>query len=229
MSNPLMWADPLGLFTMSIGVDFSAALGLRVGASGQFVIDDKGNVGIILAVDGGAGTPAAAINGVITMTNANNIFELNGISVAMGASAAFGLPVALGLEGIVATTPSGATMMGVMVSVGLATPWPEIHTHVSYGRVLSLNWLPRFMKNLIVNSVNAVFDSLSDEQKNAMNEFINSDFFAPSSPSIPPSPQPGPVRTLSNNAIPLNNGSILPNVITSNHILSLIGMPINIT
>jgi hypothetical protein len=151
-----MFVDPTGETTYSVGGTAAAAFLLQLGLSGNLVIDDKGNVGIIPGLTIGGGTPSASAGGIITVTTANTIFDLNGIGFSAGGSAAFGLPVYIGGDTIVGTAKDGTPVYGVAISVGGGTPWPEGHANISISGVISLNWLPIWMKNSIIDMVKKV-------------------------------------------------------------------------
>lgn len=168
MNNPLSFIDPSGETTFALGGEAAAAFLLKLGVSGQLVIDDKGNFGVILAGSGGGGTPSAGISGTFTMTNADTIFDLSGVGFATGGSAAFGLPVSLGIDVIGGTAQDGTAVVGGQIAVGVSTPWPEGHGELSCTGVISLNWLPKWMKNGISNLINGTYDTLSPEQQDAI-------------------------------------------------------------
>jgi len=168
MSNPLKFIDPSGEITFAIGGEAAAAFLLRLGVSGQLVIDDKGNFGIILSGEGGGGTPAASISGTFTMTNADTIFDLSGLGFGGGGSAAFGLPISLGIDVIGGATKNGIPVYGGQIVIGASTPWPEGHGFLSYSGVISLNWLPNWLKNEISDIINRIYNTMTPEQQEAL-------------------------------------------------------------
>lgn len=168
MNNPLTFIDPSGETTFALGGDAAVAFLLKFGVSGQLVLDNKGNLGVILAGEGGGGTPSASASGTFTMTNADTIFDLSGLGFGTGGSAAFGLPVSLGIDVIGGNARNGTSVTGGQIAVGVSTPFPEGHGQFSYSGVISLNWLPKSMKNGISNLINGIYDTLSPEQQDAI-------------------------------------------------------------
>ena len=88
LSNPLKCIDADGRWTLAVGGNAVAAFLLEVGLTGQVVIDGHGNIGILVAVDMGGGTPNAEAAVVFTYTGADTIFDLRGIGCAAGAASA---------------------------------------------------------------------------------------------------------------------------------------------
>ncbi|MPM69798.1 hypothetical protein SDC9_116746 [bioreactor metagenome] len=161
MNNPVGHVDPAGLWTISLGVEASAAFLVSIGLSGQIVVDDNGNVGLILTGIGGGGTPAAAVTGALTVTTADEIFDLNGKGSSGGGSWGFGA------DAVTGNARDGSTVFGVqVVGFGASVPLPEAHGQLTLTGVISLNWLPQWLKERIISSANDAYNSmLTDEQK----------------------------------------------------------------
>ena len=161
MNNPNKYVDPSGCITVAIGGDISAALGLRLGLSGQIVVDDNENVGFAIGGVLGGGMPAASAVGTFTVTNADTIFDLNGTGFAVGGSAL------VGIDGVVGESQNGVPVYGIQIGKGISTVFPELHGELSKTSVVSLNWLPSSIKNLIFKYIGDVHEGvkLSDKLK----------------------------------------------------------------
>jgi len=88
INNPLRYIDADGRWTLAVGGNAVAAFLLKVGLTGQAVVDGHGNIGILIAVDMGGGTPNAGAALAFTYTGADTIFDLRGIGCAVGAAPA---------------------------------------------------------------------------------------------------------------------------------------------
>ena len=149
MSNPTRYTDPSGCSTFSLGWDISGAFGLRIGVSGQVVIDDDGNMGLMVSGVLGGGMPAAGALKTGTYTNADTIWDLNGVGFAVGGS--FGV----GVDAVFGEARDGSPVYGVQVSgLGPSTPFPEGHGELTKTVVIPLDWLPTYVKKEIYNYAN---------------------------------------------------------------------------
>lgn len=162
----MRFVDPSGLWTFALGADASAALGLRLGVNGAFVVDDKGNVGIVLGAAIGGGTPAASVGGTVTVTTADNIFHLRGASAVGGGSWVVGADVTIGQ----AKREDGEkyNIFGIVLGAGLSIPLPEAHGELAGTAVISLNWLPLWIKNEIMDTIKGYYDLLTCVQREAL-------------------------------------------------------------
>lgn len=170
--DPINSADSDGNTTYAIGIEGNAALALAIGVAGQLVIDDKGNIGFIYAGSFGGGTPSAAANGILTITNAETIFDLQGLGITGGGSAAFGLPVSVGIDVVSGTSQDGKTVVGGQIAIGVSTPFPEAHGTLSDTGVASMNWLPDFMRKWITDVIMNVYNSLPESKKDELNNIL---------------------------------------------------------
>ncbi len=160
LNNPLMYVDPLGRFTVTLGVDFSAAFAIGGNAGVQILIDDNYNIGVGRYLAGGGGTPAVALAGSVSITNADTIFDLSGEGFSVGASGSIGI-VSAGMDLITATTDNKETIMGVQITpVSVSTPWPELHGMYSYSWIDGIN-VPDFVEKALIDAVNYYFDTLN--------------------------------------------------------------------
>ena len=140
-NNPLRYVDPTGYWTFGLGVGFTAGLGLGVSGSVLVVFDNKGNVGLILSGGGGgyAGIGAGGV-GMLQVTSAPTIQDLNGFVVQFGGSVILGpdIGAGVGAEWVVQKGPEGP-IHGLNFNVGPAgnVPIPfEIHGLLEYGKVI---------------------------------------------------------------------------------------------
>jgi RHS repeat-associated protein len=124
-NNPVLFSDPLGLWTLSLGVDVNAALG--IGGGGGLAINfgfskkDGFSFSLTGTAQGGAIAGAGAFaGGIISITNADNVNQLNGTSFQVGRA---GIGPAF-VEGIVGDGYKGLTLgggVGVGYNAGSAT------------------------------------------------------------------------------------------------------------
>lgn len=126
-----------GKYTFGIGGSAYAQFLLRLGVNGQLVTDNQGNVGILLSISAGGGTPNAGAGGVVMVTTADTIYDLSGVGVSGGASAWI-----VGADMLAGTARNGDPVVGIQIGLGISAFPIEGHAEVSYGGVISLNWLP---------------------------------------------------------------------------------------
>lgn len=90
--NPISFADPLGLWTVQVGISFNGAIGpVQVSATYGIAFDGSGNVAGYAEYGGGAGTGADASGGVaVHASNAASIDDLNGPFVNVNAGGGWG-------------------------------------------------------------------------------------------------------------------------------------------
>jgi hypothetical protein len=72
--------------TLGVGVEGNIGAGLVLGAGLQIVIDQEGNMGFMPYGKINAGMPTASIGIVVSVSNADSIYDLNGISGSAGGS-----------------------------------------------------------------------------------------------------------------------------------------------
>jgi len=141
LNSPLRYIDPDGRWTLAAGGNAVAAFLLKVGLTGQVVIDGHGNVGILVAADAGGGTPNIGAAGAFTCTGADTIFDLRGIGCAAGGSAG-----PLGLE-----VTRSDQCIGVTVTWGVSALPAEGHGTIGGCLVLGVTgWVGRFIEDRIV-------------------------------------------------------------------------------
>lgn len=140
ISNRLLLMENLGKLinkgTVSIGVSGSAIL--IGGASGNIglVMDTKGDVGVIYSYGGFGGIPSASVMGFVSVTNAENIAELNGDAFETGVSGIPEFPFCG--ETCIFTDSEGNIKKGVnlLSGPGLALPFFEVHSGIMKSTVI---------------------------------------------------------------------------------------------
>ena len=159
LNNPLMYVDPLGLWTVGLGGDIALALGGRLDGGAELVIDSKGNIGILFYGSAGGGTPtsSAGFHGTVTPA-AESIYDILGSSYVVGGS----VPL-VGAEVIQSIgNVSGKELIGYGLSGGVKLP--ELHGTMSNSRPAIIINVPQAAKS-IAQKVVDYFNSLSCEQQ----------------------------------------------------------------
>lgn len=146
-NDPVFHVDPTGRVTYAAGGDVAAAFVLRLGVTGQFVVDDDGNVGFLVSGAVGAGTPSASVAAVTTVTFADTIFDLEGKGKSIGASGS------LGFDYVDGTARDNSTVRGYQVSKGVSATPIEAHWDTTKTVVYSLNHMPEWFKNDVRQAV----------------------------------------------------------------------------
>ena len=127
-NSPIQYVDPSGFTTIALGLGAGGAFSIGATGSIQLVIDDKGNVGIIGYSSAQSGTPNLSMGWVLSISNADTIYDLEGASYVAGGSA--GLVVGGGLEFAYATSPlSGKDVVTVNISAGVGKLPAELHVN----------------------------------------------------------------------------------------------------
>lgn len=128
---------------------------IKLGISGQIVVDGYGNIGLAGTGIAGGGTPAAGIIGGVAVTNADTIYDLNGVGFSTGMSWGIGADVTGG------TALDGSAVIGGQFSFfGVSSPFPEGHGELTATGIISLNWLPRWIKDWIIKYANDLYNDL---------------------------------------------------------------------
>ena len=170
-----MNVDWLGLATIAVGGDAAAAFLLKVGVSGQLVMDLNGNIGAILSLEAGGGTPSVGAVWTLAMTNAERIFDLSGIGFSCGGSVSVA-GASGGVEFISGTAKDGTNVTGGMVVWGYsAVPplWAEGHGQFTASTVVSLNWIGEDLKKEAIDIMDKAFNSLPiDVQEALLNSIV---------------------------------------------------------
>jgi hypothetical protein len=163
VNNVMMFIDPSGLWTIAVGGEFVAAFGIRLAVGVQLVYDDDGNIGFLRYSALGGGFPALGGAVVLTGTNADTIYDLEGAGVAVGG----GINVAgvsVGLEFTAGSARDGSPVVGATVAFGAKMELPlEMHGEMVTTTVISANWMKWFVD---VKQIHAgFFQKLSCAQK----------------------------------------------------------------
>ncbi len=159
LNHPLMYVDPLGLWTVGLGGDIALALGGRLDGGAELVIDSKGNIGILFYGSAGGGTPtsSAGFHGTVTPA-AESIYDILGSSYVVGGSVPLvGAEVIQSIGNI-----SGKELIGYGLSGGVKLP--ELHRTMSNSKPAIIINVPQAAKS-IVQKVVDYFNSLSCEQQ----------------------------------------------------------------
>jgi len=178
MNNPIMYIDPSGMVTFGVGGDAAAAFLLRVGISGQIVMDDNGNIGVLISGSAGGGTPTAGGSLSATITNADTIKGLKGLGFNAGGSACL-FPATPGVG--VQYTGNGSDVHGVNISVDWdAKPWAEGHAEASWSFIVPLyGKLADEAKEIIKTNIEVMVNKLSEEAKTEIMNKLGVDTLLP--------------------------------------------------
>ena len=153
LNNPIVAKDIKVEKTKGVCLELSGALGVRLGGGVQLVCDDKGNVGIALFGEAGAGTPSFSIGLSYVETNAETIWDLEGVGFTIGGSGGVGY-LSGGYDIIGGSSRDGSPVIGSQVSISYNIPSPipvpiEMHGTISATKVISIDELGWFMKVLL--------------------------------------------------------------------------------
>ena len=155
-NNPQRYIDADGRLTCAAGGNVMAAFLLKIGLTGQVVIDGYGNVGLLVAADIGGGTPNAAAACALTCTGADTIFDLRGIGSAAGGSAG-----PIGLE-----VSCSDQCTGVTITYGVSVFPAGGYGTVGGCLVLeATGWVRRFIESLIIPWMSEQMRCLPDPVK----------------------------------------------------------------
>lgn len=145
-NNPSSYVDQSGLWAAYIGVSLDAAAGVKAGVSFSVIFDDNKNVGVMVTIALGGGTPTASVSGIVGFTNADTIFDMQGYGFAVGGSFGFGVEAPIG------TSQNGDTVGGVQISwgpPGLSSPFPEMHGELTYSYIITYDRLPTKVQRIV--------------------------------------------------------------------------------
>jgi len=146
-NNTVNLIDPLGLWTLAIGGSASGGGGAGASGSVMVVVDGHGNIGITESGGAGGYGGVSASGGMsIQITNADTIYDLEGVSAQTGGSVGEGISVGAELV-------TGTGYMGININLGFGgglTP-VEMHSFVEYAGVQGRNIkdIIDFIKNLL--------------------------------------------------------------------------------
>lgn len=138
-NDPINYIDPLGLYTVAGGGNFSAGWGVGGTIGLNLVVDGERNMGLQFVVGGGGDTPSFSATGSMEYTNAETIYDLEGFG---GKTAIDGGVVLVGEAG----SMFGDGYTGVYSAIGLGGGFPvgasgyTTHTTTllsfNYGRIV---------------------------------------------------------------------------------------------
>ncbi len=174
LNNPLMYVDPLGLWTGQIDVSAALSLGGSVEKSYTLNIDGEGNIALIENFSYGGGTPDVGGSVTLGSTNAPNYMVLiNGQTLTVGGS----LAIATGDVITIIDQSSGETYSGFAGGVGVSYSPVEIHGRITDSTLIfainPLKWpekINKYMHTLAEDN----YKQLSDEEKKIIENLIQS-------------------------------------------------------
>jgi hypothetical protein len=142
LNNPLAYTDPYGSLTIGVGLAGSAWWRWGVSGSILFVVDDKGNFGVLVSRGGGRfiGSPGAGGGAQVQVTGADTIFDLEGGAAQIGGSVGFmagPVPVSVTPEYV-----GGENYNGGQITGGLGTLGLEGHVVIEDAYLIYSNVLP---------------------------------------------------------------------------------------
>ncbi|MDH4240644.1 MAG: RHS repeat-associated core domain-containing protein [Phycisphaerae bacterium] len=175
LNDPINCIDPRGLETGHIMFSSMFSVGFSLMYQFGIVWDDKGNVGFIVTSNDphptdafeedwglGYGIPAVGVGIAIGWTNANEIFDLEGEGISVGAS--IGTPLwgpSIGVDYIQGVQQSGEYYYGFEVIPGYSAGsfgW-EAHGHYTWTTVTPLNSNQLQGRDIVGEFMeNAIFD-----------------------------------------------------------------------
>jgi len=129
-NNPITGVDPLGLWTISIGVIGNAGLGFGLGGGLSFNFGCSAKDGWSFSISGTAqggpvgGGAGASVGGIFTVTNADNVNQLNGTSYEAGRA---GLKLGAFAEGVKGDGYIGIST-GIQVGSGYTATYGSVST-----------------------------------------------------------------------------------------------------
>ena len=119
--------------TISIGLGGNVAAGFGATGGYNLVIDKEGNYGLLSTVGVIGGSPSAGAGVNVQITNAPDIYYLEGLGMIAGGSFAPGIPASVGGDVLLIPNSSESTMYcGTSIQVSVSTPLPEMHAGVTY-------------------------------------------------------------------------------------------------
>jgi RHS repeat-associated protein len=137
-NNPVNLTDPLGLWTVGIGISGTSGAGAAVGGSGMIVVDGYGNIGFMESGGGGSmGGIGSSGGGTFQITTADTIYNLRGTSVQTG----FSFNPTIGGISVGGELITGPGYVGVSINIGIGAGLTvvELHSLVEYSGVQGRN------------------------------------------------------------------------------------------
>ena len=125
LNNPLMYVDPLGRETFSVGINGDLAFIGRISGGVDIMFDLEGNVAVVVISDVGAGTPNLSFGVHGTGTNAETIDGALGWGNNVGASVwIFDVDTLVAKDSV-----TGKDVRGLTLGLSGGTEWalPEVH------------------------------------------------------------------------------------------------------
>lgn len=121
-NNPVYFIDPSGYWVISIvGFTFQASGYLAFSISVWWVIDSKGNQGLLITAGSGIGSPSVSVTWSPFFSWRKTIYDLSGLSIVAGGS------IDLGLSGGVELMFDKNGPLGITLNLGLGISGAEGH------------------------------------------------------------------------------------------------------
>lgn len=161
--NPLSYFDYMGMLTVSIGFDAGAVFGLGVSAGIFISFDDHGNIAVQWDYSlptspniTSAGTIGASVSAYVSITDLDNVYELEGAAQSLGICIPVYGPFSLLIDGVVSPI-NKPDFNGFKIGISVSPiTIPDGHISRSTTQTYRSN---RFFKKAI-NTFGRIIDSL---------------------------------------------------------------------
>ena len=159
---PLVNVDWLGYWTFAVGVEGAFSLPMfgnivnendRVAYGMQVVIDDNFNIWILVYEAEGIGTPALSISGIVSVSSADRIKDLEGEAAVIGSSSSFGLEAFAGKARDRKDVAGGTFSMGSSLVA-------EAHSETTYTKVYTVEDGVKLLEKVTMQGKEWVLDKL---------------------------------------------------------------------
>jgi hypothetical protein len=162
LNNPLKYTDPTGLNTIAIGLNATGGICAAGEISAILVVDDKGNWGLMSLGGGGYMIGGAgSAGGFYQWTNADTIYDLEGLTYQTGGSITPAVGPTVGVEWVVG---QGYTGFNINVAAGVGTP--ELHGILTYQDIAvkgNALWA-RVMYSVLTLGIQDLVEAFQDEE-----------------------------------------------------------------
>ena len=160
--DPINYFDPNGLWVLAFGYEVALSFGIKAASGSQFVIDGKGNYGLLNYDAVGGGFPAIGFHGgSVSVYNAEEIWDLEGYAASFGGGingAAFGFPLSGTVDISFATARDGSVYIGITFSAKPELALPvKMQATVSKSTVIGLNDVVQEVVDSMINKGKELF------------------------------------------------------------------------
>lgn len=161
--NPLLYFDYMGMLTVSIGFNAGAVFGLGISAGIFASFDDHGNIAIQWDYSlptspniTSAGTIGAGISAYASITDLDNIYELEGAAETLGICIPIYGPFSLLIDGVVSPI-TNQDFNGLKIGITLSPiSIPDVHI----SRSTTQTWKSNSFYKKIEKTYGRIFDNL---------------------------------------------------------------------